>query len=149
MTLEKASDWVDLVSSTTIPICSAISGGIDHVDILIDHAVQQGGKAADGQRGAVVMGDVAGKAEGDLFQVGVDQLDAEIADDAHQVEERPHLVHQGQVEAGDVDGVFQRLVIQIVDDLPGNIDGHIDLRLEGVGAQMRGDHQRSRGRSAV
>src|SRR6185369_4676516 len=78
--------------------------------------------------------------EGDLFQVGIDQLDAEIADDPHQVEERPHLIHQGHVETGNVDGVFERFVIQVVDDFLRYVNGYIDLRLEGVGPQMRSYH---------
>jgi hypothetical protein len=115
--------------------------GIDHVDILIHHAVEQGRQAADGQRRAVVMGDVARIGEGQLFRIVVQQLDAEVAHDTHQVQERAHLVHQGQIEARDVDGVFQRLVVQVVDNLLGNIDGHVDLGLEGVGAQVRRYHQ--------
>ena len=42
-------------------------GGVDHVDILVDHAVEQGGQAAYGQGGTVVVGNVAGIGQRLLF----------------------------------------------------------------------------------
>jgi hypothetical protein len=70
------------------------------------------------------------------------ELDAEAAEALGEGHERAQLRHPGRVAHGDVDGMLDQIAIPEGDDLASDIDGHVDLCLAGVGAEMRGHHHR-------
>ena len=116
-------------------------GSVDVVDLRPDHRRQQPLEGRSGQRFGREAGHRASVFQPDFLQLAGVKLRLEGAEGFRQREVGAQGVEQFGADRRHVDRVDNHATLQKIDDLPGDLDGDVDLGIQGGGAQMWGtDH---------
>ncbi len=88
-----------------------------------------------------MIGNAAGIFDGDTHQAAGGVLCLKSAKALGQIDVRADGAEQVGADRGNIEGIEHDPALEKIDDLPRDLHGHIDLRIDGGGAQMRrADH---------